>query len=103
MITLHSAHGTAFAINSDLLERVEESANTHVTMAGGKSYLVEESLEEIVALVQHDRAIIRALADRYLLSGDLPRRPQVDVDEVESPGTLRVFYPLPEENEEGAT
>lgn len=100
MITLHSANGTAFAINSDLVEKVEESADTHVTLIGGTSYVVEESLETIVALVRHDRAIVRALADRYLLTGGLPESPSVVAQERENGSLLRVFYPLPSEVEE---
>jgi flagellar protein FlbD len=97
MITLHSANGTTFAINSDLVEKVEESADTHVTLIGGASYLVDESLETIVALVQHDKAIVRALADRYLLSGGLPENPSLHVEDRENGSLLRVFYPLPDE------
>lgn len=102
MITLHSANGTAFAINSDLVEKVEESANTYVTLISGTSYVVEESLEAVVALVRHDRAIVRALADRYLLTGGLPESPVVQAQERENGSQLRVFYPLPPDDEEGA-
>jgi flagellar protein FlbD len=101
MITLHSANGTAFAINSDLVEKVEESADTHVTLIGGTSYVVEEGLDAIVALVQHDRAIVRALADRYLLAGGLPDNPGLHVQDRENGPLLRVFYPLPDETGEG--
>jgi flagellar protein FlbD len=100
MITVHSANGTRFAINSDLVEKVEESADTYVTLVGGASYLVEESLDQIVTLVQHDRAIVRALADRYLLTGGLPESPSMEIEEHENGSLLRVFYPLPDENAE---
>jgi uncharacterized protein YlzI (FlbEa/FlbD family) len=68
MITLLSANGTTISINGDLVERVEEQAETHITLVGGTSYVVKESLETIVSLVRHDRALIRALADKYLFS-----------------------------------
>lgn len=83
------------------MEKVEESADTHVTLIGGTSYVVEERLETIVALVRHDRAIVRALADRYLLSGGLPESPGVLAQERESGTLLRVFYPAPPDYEEG--
>lgn len=44
MITVHSANGTRFAINSDLVEKVKESADTHVTLVGGAVDLVEIEL-----------------------------------------------------------
>lgn len=98
MIKLHTVHGQTFAINGDLVERVEEFADTHVTLVGGTSYVVTETLDEIVTLVRHDRAIIRALADRYLIEGDLPELPGsephvLDHGVAPTPTGLRAFRP----------
>ncbi|HWD24577.1 MAG TPA: flagellar FlbD family protein [Acidimicrobiales bacterium] len=93
MIKLHSANGIAFAINHDLIERVEEAGDTHVTLIGGERYTVSETLDEIVASIRHEKAVVRAVADTMLLSGDVATAAGVD-----SPGP-RSLRTVPTEGE----
>ena len=40
-----------FVLNSDLIETVEETPDTVITLVNGKKVLVEESMDEVVRLV----------------------------------------------------
>lgn len=51
MITLTRMNDTVYTLNSDLIEMVEETPDTVVTLVSGKKFVVRESREEIVALV----------------------------------------------------
>jgi len=44
-----------FVINAELIETVEETPDTVVTMISGKKFIVEESADEIVRLVMDYR------------------------------------------------
>lgn len=49
-------------INAELIETVEETPDTVVTMVSGKKIIVEESADEIVRLVmEYRRALSRGL------------------------------------------
>jgi len=67
MMLLHNVRGGVFALNADLIERVEGEAETHITLQNGTSYVVQESLEDVVALHREDRASVHALAGRALV------------------------------------
>lgn len=69
MIVLHNLHGEPIAINGGLIERVEGGTETHVTLTSGTSYIVGESLEDVVRFQREDRAEVQAEAIRRL-SGD---------------------------------
>ena len=49
MITVTRRNGTTFALNPDLIERVEATPDTVVTLVSGTKYVVAETVEEIVA------------------------------------------------------
>ncbi len=66
MIVLHNVHGSAFAINAGLIERVEGDNETHVMLVTGTNYVVLESVEEVVDLHRADRARVQALAGLQL-------------------------------------
>lgn len=75
MIVLHNLHGEPIAINGGLIERVEGETETHVTLTSGTSYIVRESLEEVVAYQREDRAEVQAAAIRRLTSGEPAAEP----------------------------
>jgi flagellar protein FlbD len=50
--------GGLFALNPDLVERVEATPDTVVTLVDDKKFLVEENLEEILQLIVDYRAYI---------------------------------------------
>lgn len=58
MITVTRRNGTAFALNPDLIERVEATPDTVVTLVSGTKYVVAESVEQIVAEVCQFRAAV---------------------------------------------
>lgn len=44
--------GSAFVLNADLIERLDCTPDTVVTLIDGKKYVVSESMAEITALVR---------------------------------------------------
>jgi flagellar protein FlbD len=53
-------NGSPFALNPDLIERVERTPDTVITLVDGKHYLVGEGLDEVIDLVTHARAVVLA-------------------------------------------
>ena len=64
MIIVTRLHGTTVAVNCDLIERVEASPETVVTLVDGSRYVVRESVAEIVDKVRAFRASVVLLAGR---------------------------------------
>jgi len=57
MISLTRFHsGERLALNPDLVERIEETPDTVVTLTTGTRYVVEESIDEITEQIQRFRA-----------------------------------------------
>lgn len=64
MVVLTTGTGTAVAINADLIESARESPPfTLVTLVDGKTFLVAESIEELVGRVASFRGAVLAAAD----------------------------------------
>lgn len=62
MITLTRLSGTKFVLNADMIERIDATPDTVVTLADGTKYIVSDSLAEVVAAVRQFRAEIVALS-----------------------------------------
>ncbi len=62
MITLTRLSGSVFVLNADLIERVDSTPDTVVSLVDGKKYVVSESLTEVVAAVRTHRGEIIALS-----------------------------------------
>ncbi|GAB97891.1 flagellar protein FlbD [Kineosphaera limosa] len=58
MITVTRRNGTAFALNPDLIERVEATPDTVITLVSGTKYVVSESVQQIVDEVCQFRASV---------------------------------------------
>jgi flagellar protein FlbD len=56
--------GERFAVNPDLIERVEETPDTIITLTNGSKHVVQESLDEIAEAVQVFKATTLAIATR---------------------------------------
>lgn len=56
MVTLTRITGATFALNPDLIERVDRTPDTVITLVDGTKYLVRESLDDVVRLVIEYRA-----------------------------------------------
>ncbi len=63
MITLTRLSGSVFVLNADLIERVDATPDTVITLVDGKKYVVTESLAEIVIAVQQYRGQIIAVSN----------------------------------------
>jgi flagellar protein FlbD len=64
MIILTRLHGTSVAVNCDLIERVEATPDTVLTLVDGSRYVVRESVAEVVDKVRAFRASVVLLAGR---------------------------------------
>ncbi len=62
MITVTRLNGAAFALNPDLIERIEETPDTVITLVDGAKYVVREHLDEIVARVRDSKAAVIAMS-----------------------------------------
>lgn len=62
MIRLTRLSGSVFALNSDLIERVDATPDTVVTLVDGKKYVVTESLDDVIDLVRRNRGEVLALS-----------------------------------------
>lgn len=51
MIEVTRLKGTTVTINAELIEIIEETPDTVITLTNGKKYIVSESAHEIVDLV----------------------------------------------------
>ena len=65
MIVLTRLNGPPFALNPDLIERVDANPDTVVTLVGGIKYVVAESLEELLAKVREFRGQVIAAAYEF--------------------------------------
>ncbi len=58
MIILTKINNQDFAINSDLIETIEQTPDTIITMTTGNKYVVKQSQEEIIRrIIQYKRKI----------------------------------------------
>jgi flagellar protein FlbD len=58
--------GERFGVNPDLIERVEETPDTVITLTNGAKHVVQESIDEISESVQIFKAATLALATRMV-------------------------------------
>jgi flagellar protein FlbD len=70
MVTLTRLTGARFALNPDLIERVDRTPDTVITLVDGTKYLVRESLDDRVEAIRHNRAPVRAAAGALDRVGD---------------------------------
>ena len=62
MITVTRLNGGMFALNPDLIERVEATPDTTITLVDGKLFVVRERVEEVVHRVRESKAAVISLA-----------------------------------------
>jgi flagellar protein FlbD len=60
MVTRHN--GSVFALNPDLIERVEANPDTVISLVGGTKYVVVEPLAQIIEAVTAHRAEVLKVA-----------------------------------------
>ena len=72
MIVLTRLSGSVFALNSDLIERVDATPDTVITLVDGTKYVVSESLPDVVRAVRAYRSGV--IADSAVLTDQAEQR-----------------------------
>ena len=62
MIRVTRLNGEHFALNADLIERVEGHPDTVVTLLEGNKYVVAESVDQVIREIRDYRASIQMVA-----------------------------------------
>jgi flagellar protein FlbD len=65
MIAVTRLNGSRFAVNPDLIERVQENPDTTLVMVGGTTYVVRETMPEVIGLIADFRALVIATAQSF--------------------------------------
>ena len=65
MVSLTRLTGAEFALNPDLVERVDCTPDTVITLVDGTKYLVAESIDDVLESVLEFRARIIATAGAF--------------------------------------
>jgi flagellar protein FlbD len=65
MIVLTRLNGPSFALNPDLIERVESTPDTVVVLVGGARYPIDESVDEVLTRVLDYRGQVVASAHAH--------------------------------------
>jgi flagellar protein FlbD len=77
VITLTRISGQPFVLNCDLIERIDSTPDTVVSLVDGKKYVVLESPTEVMVAIRQHRSEIIALSN-YLPLEDLLPPPQTE-------------------------
>jgi flagellar protein FlbD len=62
MIVVTRLNNTRFAVNPDLIERIQSSPDTTLTLVSGTSYIVTESMDKVIEMIASYRAAVIARA-----------------------------------------
>ncbi|HOA72552.1 MAG TPA: flagellar FlbD family protein [Phycisphaerae bacterium] len=58
MIRLTRLNNTSFILNADLIKTIEERPDTTITLINGETFIVRDTVEEVVArAVEYGRAV----------------------------------------------
>jgi flagellar protein FlbD len=103
MIVVTRLNGPTFALNPDLIERVEANPDTVVVLIGGASYPIAESVSELLDRVRDYRSQVIASAH----AAEFPADQQAPVTgrglpgaERKLPGAERKLHSLPKSDAE---
>ena len=72
MIVVTRLNGSQFAINPDLIERINANPDTTLVMVDGAKYIVTESMVEVIDRISRYRATVIALTHELSATGHLP-------------------------------
>lgn len=70
MIKLNRINGTEFALNSDLIEFIEETPDTVISLTTGKKIIVSESVDDIIRKIVEYKRNFAILPDLNKIYGD---------------------------------
>lgn len=101
MIIVRRLTDQPFAVNPDLIERVESTPDTILVLVDGTRYLVRESLTEIVDLVREFRAgVVSGALNPPAYTRHTPGAQRAEA-RGERPGEDTVVVPLPTTSTKG--
>ncbi len=63
MIILTKINKALIAVNADLIQYIEETPDTVVTMTNGEKIVVHDSMDEIIRKVVHYRRLLNGLIE----------------------------------------
>ncbi|TFV58757.1 UNVERIFIED_ORG: flagellar protein FlbD [Bacillus sp. AZ43] len=86
MIRVTRLNGEQFALNPDLIERVEGHPDTVAFLVDGTKYVVKESVDEVLAEIREYRAEI--LSTSYLMDRGEYRAGTVDAGAAAGPSVV---------------
>ncbi len=69
MILLTRLNGTTFAVNPDLVERIQETPDTTVVLVDGTTFIVTETIHEVIDSIAEYRARVISLAHSMHFEG----------------------------------
>ncbi len=72
MISLTRLSGSVFVLNADLIERLDSTPDTVITLVDGKKYVVTETMAEVVDAIRAYRSAVIA----YSAVAAAPEAPQ---------------------------
>ena len=79
MIVVTRLNGPKFAVNPDLLQRIDSAPDTILTLVDGTKYIVSESMSEVIDLISAHRADLIARAQRLQAEPDVDRGPSLSI------------------------
>ena len=97
MIRVTRLNGERFALNPDLVERVEGHPDTVVFLVDGTKYVVSESVDEVLVEIREYRASI--LATAYEMDRGTYRSPSRSTEDDAPVGTRASVVPFPAREE----
>lgn len=83
MIMLTRISGQQFVLNADLIERVDVTPDTVVTLVDGKKYVVCESAAQIISEVRVFRGEVIALSQHISVEHLLPSQEEERAEDAE--------------------
>jgi flagellar protein FlbD len=72
VIVVTRLNGPQFGVNPDLLQRIDSAPDTILTLIDGTKYIVAESMDEVIALVNEHRSQLLARAHDIQVSAPHP-------------------------------
>ncbi|GAB3601078.1 hypothetical protein GCM10027586_03750 [Kineococcus gypseus] len=99
MILVTRLNGSVFAVNPDLIQRVDATPDTVLTLVDGAKFVVTEPLTEVVERVMAFRARVVATAHALEETGtadvlELPAHPDTHTTTSDTDGDLPAPVPL---------
>ncbi|MFJ2502863.1 MULTISPECIES: flagellar FlbD family protein [Microbacterium] len=82
MIVLTRLNRSRFAVNPDLIERVQATPDTTLIMVDGATFVVTETMDDVIAQITRFRAGVLAAAAAMITAADdapaAPTDPETD-------------------------